>query len=236
MCWAGLGKKYAENRKKKKKDFCKSSSQKPTFPVACIYIKGEITNKAVNELVWIRSLFLGKPCLEPWVQASHWLAALIFIENGFEMFLTPISSHQAIKCKRRWLHGWIPFGQVYERSNIYAVSTHSSQIGKEVRKWSLEGSGNRGRQPTGAIVLVPSCVTHILGLVAVSEVKPAIPSHPAGKWSWSRHLEHSTVQTNKRNRPRGWKKGRRIISTAFWFFSKFKALTPFVMAWFFFYF
>ena len=45
----------------------------------------------------------------------------------------PFSSHQARKCKRRWPHGWIPFGQAYERSNLYAVSMHSSRIGKEVR-------------------------------------------------------------------------------------------------------
>lgn len=77
----GLGWGWTGNLQKieNKNDLCKFSSGKPAFLVACIYnIKGEITNKAVNEWVWIRSLFFGSPCLESSVQPSHWLAASIW--------------------------------------------------------------------------------------------------------------------------------------------------------------
>lgn len=79
--YIGLGWGWTGNLQKieNKNDLCKFSSGKPAFLVACIYnIKGEITNKAVNELVWIRSLFFGSPCLESSVQPSHWLAASIW--------------------------------------------------------------------------------------------------------------------------------------------------------------
>lgn len=52
--YIGLGWGWTGNLQKieNKNDLCKFSSGKPAFLVACIYnIKGEITNKAVNELV-----------------------------------------------------------------------------------------------------------------------------------------------------------------------------------------
>lgn len=191
---------------------------------AFIILRGKLQIRQSKELVWIRSLFLGKPCLECWVQASHWLPALILQKMALKCAWHPFSSHQTRKSKRRWPHGWIPFGQAYERSNLYAVSMHSSQIGKEVRKWSLEGPGNRGRQPTGAIVLAHHVSPTSRGLDTVSEVRPAIPSHPAAKWSWSSHLEHSTIQTNKRNKTSGLEEREENH----WFFSRFKMLTPFL--------
>ena len=91
--------------------------------------------------------------------------------------------------------------------------------------------GNRGRQPTGAIVLAPSCATHIRGLDTVRSNQPSpVTLQPNGAEAGTWNIPQ--FRQTKETRPRGWKRGRRIISAGCWFFSKFKVLTPFFMAWF----
>lgn len=124
-----------------KNDLCKSSSGKPAFLVACIYnIKGKITNKAVNELGWIRSLFLGKPPPGKLSAGFPLTCGINLIEMALKCTRRPFSSQEARKSKKRWPHSWIPRGLAYERGNLSAVSMHSPQTGKEMRKWSPGGS------------------------------------------------------------------------------------------------
>ena len=180
---------------------------------AFIILRGKLQKRQSKGLVWIRSLFLGKPCLERWVQASHWHAALILQKMALKCAWHPFSSHQTRKSKRRWPHGWIPFGQANERSNLYAVSMHSSQIGKEVRKWSLEGPGNRGRQATGAIVLAhhvsPKSAGWILSLRSNQPSPVTLQPNGAEAATWNIPQFRQTKET----RPRGWKRGRRITDS-----------------------
>ena len=72
------------------------------------------------------------------------------------------------------------------------------------RRWEMVPGGTwEQRKAANRSNCSGSIMCHPHPRAGYCEVKPAIPSHPAAKWSWSRHLEHSTVQTNKRNKTSG---------------------------------